>query len=502
MAAHSTNSRFDRLRARLHLPARTASREYVEESLAPRSVPSTRARILGWYLLAMALALIFGLYLLRQLLLSQVNDEVNAGLAQEVEEVRQLSDGRDPNTGQPFGNDIAGIFDTFLRRNIPAEGEALFTLIDGRPHASTVAPVQLFDDPEIVAEWAAVEDQTRREIDSPEGRVRYMAVPIRAEDGATGVFVVTNFLDHERQEIDVVIRDAAIVFGSIFIALSAGAWLAAGRILRPVSLVTNTARRITDSNLTDRIPVAGDDEIAELARTFNDMLDRLETAFSTQRAFIDDAGHELRTPITIIRGNLEVPAADPIERAESTRLVLDELDRMARIVDDLLLLAKSDHPDFLDPHPIDVADLTHETLAKSRRLGDRAWLLEGTAAIVMVADRQRLTQAVMNLTRNAVEHTSLGEQIAIGSRVDGTDVHIWVADKGEGIPYDIQPHIFRRFSRAASGQRTTEGAGLGLAIVEAIVLAHGGRVTVDSAPGIGSRVTLILPSAGPPETPK
>jgi signal transduction histidine kinase len=463
----------------------------------PRHAFSTRVRILGWYVFLLALAIAFGLFIQRTVLLRQVNNDVNTQLAQEVRELEQLSAGNNPNTGQPFGNDVAAIFDTFLRRNIPIQNEALYTLIDGRPHLSTIAPVQLLNDPDVVAEWAAVESPTRSELSTEEGRARYLAVPIRVNDEIAGTFVVTIFLDEQRGEVNDVVRGGAIVFGLMLVGASVVAWFVAGRILRPVSLLTETARSITDSSWSDRIPVTGDDEIAELTQTFNDMLDRLEHAFATQRRFIDDAGHELRTPITIIRGHLELMSDDAEERRETIYLVTDELDRMARLVDDLLLLARSEQRDFLDLRAIDVAELTRELGSKASAMAERRWNVDQVAEVVMVADRQRLTQALMNLVRNAVEHTKEGEEILIGSRNVGDDVLLWVTDNGEGISPAEHERIFQRFARGRAGRRTSDGAGLGLAIVDAIAKAHGGRVALESQPGMGSTFTLVLPIWGP-----
>lgn len=145
------------------------------------------------------------------------------------------------------------------------------------------------------------------------------------------------------------------------------------------------------------------------------MIDRLEGAFASQRAFVSDAGHELRTPITIIRGHLELLGDDPQERADTIEVVTDELDRMSRFVDDLLTLAKAERADFLRPGPVDLDELTDELLTKARGLARREWRLEANAAGLITADRQRLTQAVMNLAHNAVQHTSEGDAVALGS---------------------------------------------------------------------------------------
>jgi signal transduction histidine kinase len=459
---------------------------------SPRTV-STRVRLLGWYVVLLAVAIAFGLFLQRSVLLAQVDDEVNDQLQQEADELARLSGGLNPTTGQPFGGDVEAIFATFLSRNLPVEDEALFTLIGGQPYRSTVTPLQLLDDPEVVAEWAAVQTPARSEIDSERGAVRYLAVPVLVEGEIAGTFVVAIFLDGRREDVNDALRVGAIVYGSTFLVASAFAWFAAGRVLRPVRLLTETARSITESNWSRRLPVRGDDEIAELARTFNEMLGRLEEAFAVQRRLIDDAGHELRTPITIIRGHLELLNAGVADRDETIHLVIDELDRMTRIVEDLLLLARTEQPDFLDPHPIDVAEFTEQLASKARALSpDRPWQVDETAAVVMDADGQRLTQAVMNLVRNAVEHTQSGA-LSMGSRAQGDHVLFWVRDEGPGIPWQDQRRIFERFSRGSAGQRLTEGAGLGLAIVKAVSEAHGGTVVLDSVPGRGSTFTLVLP---------
>jgi signal transduction histidine kinase len=281
----------------------------------------------------------------------------------------------------------------------------------------------------------------------------------------------------------------------------------AGRILRPIREVTLTARAIGDTDLSGRIDVEGDDEIAELASTFNAMLDRLESAFATQRQFLDDAGHELRTPITVVSGHLELLGDDPDERRETIALVTDELDRMSRIVNDLLLLAKLDRPGLLRPEVIAVEPFTAELFAKARTL-DRAgpgattpapaprpsrWHLDQTAEVTLVADPQRLTQAVMNLARNAVEHAGPGASIRMGSAARNGHVEFWVADDGAGIAEDQRSTIFDRFSRGGDGLRRSDGAGLGLAIVKAVAEAHAGSVALESRPGEGARFTVAIP---------
>jgi signal transduction histidine kinase len=243
--------------------------------------------------------------------------------------------------------------------------------------------------------------------------------------------------------------------------------------------------------------VRGSDEIAELGRTFNGMLDRLEIAFAGQKEFLTDVSHELRTPITVIRGNLETLGDSPAEREEAIAVIQDELDRMSRYVDDLLLLTKAPRPDFLRLGPIDIDLFTHDLFAKARSLGDRDWRLDGTGVGIVIADQHRLTQAVMNLADNAVRHTRDGDSIWLGSSLVGDTARLWVRDEGPGVHAADADRIFDRFARGHDSRREQgDGAGLGLSIVRAIAEAHGGRVELDSRPGMGSTFTIVLPAGG------
>jgi len=450
-------------------------------------------RILGWYVALLAIALVAALLLQRSFLLAQTSAEANRALDQEVASLRLLAGGVDPGTGRPFAGDVAAIFDIFLARDVPHDGEAIVTIVDNRPYKSDVAGADLARS-RLVNEWTAVDESIRREVKTAEfGPVRYLAVPLSFDGDTLGVFVAAIMMRGRLNEVDTVVRLGALVYGSIFLLASALAWIAAGRVLRPLRTLTDTAESIGETDWSRRIPVEGDDELAVLGRTFNSMLDRLEETFSTQRRFLDDAGHELRTPITVIRGNLELMGDDPEERVQTVELVTDELDRMARIVDDLLDLAKAEQPDFVQPHPFDLADLTRELAAKGESLGDRPWVVDEAADVTVVADRQRITQAVMNLMRNALEHTPAETPVSVGSRVVGDTAEIWVRDAGPGISPEDREHLFERFSRGDRAGRTTGGAGLGLAIVKSIAEAHGGRVELETAMGVGSRFAVILP---------
>jgi two-component system OmpR family sensor kinase len=464
--------------------------------------PGLRLRVLAWFVGLLVVATLASVLVTRQVLLSRLDQRIDAELVQESDELRRLaSDGVDPATGQRFGPSVKRIFQIYLERNVPSANEALITFVDGKPflRSAQVVPFRLDQDRDLVARWGAVQRPDRGRIQTPAGLVEYLAVPLRADGRTTGVFVAAIFRDRERTEAAAAVRATTAVGLAILLLGSLLAWRLAGNVADPVTALTRTARSISETDLSRRIPVRGRDEVAQLAATFNEMLERLERAFGSQRQFIDDAGHELRTPLTIVRGHLELLEDDPKERRETLDLVLDELDRMRRIVNDLLLLAKHEQPDFLSLTTVEVGALTEELHAKVVTLAPRVWELESRGRGVVVADRQRLTQAVVQLAQNAVRYGGEDGAIVLGSIVVDGEARFWVRDHGPGIPPELQEQLFERFRRGP-GRHRSEAAGLGLAIVKAIAEAHHGRVEVQSRQGSGSTFTLVIPVDQPGDT--
>lgn len=280
---------------------------------------------------------------------------------------------------------------------------------------------------------------------------------------------------------------------TILLAFAFG-WVAAGKVLSPLKDLSDTAKSISESDLSGRIATQEKGEIAQLGNTFNAMIDRIEVAFDTQRNFINDIGHELRTPITIIRGHLELMDSDPQSQQETLDLVIDELNRMNRMVEDLVLLAKAERPDFLQIETIELTSFVAELFSKLERLGERNWHLDTMIASGrMTGDRQRITQAIVNLANNAVQHTVTDSLIVFGAKMEGNRVEFWLRDTGNGIAIAEQQRIFDRFTRVKNARRHSKGSGLGLAIVKTVVEAHGGAITLQSKLGIGSTFTLIFP---------
>jgi signal transduction histidine kinase len=328
---------------------------------------------------------------------------------------------------------------------------------------------------------------------------RYMTIPVSvAGDPAQGLLVFGFDREAEHAELVRTYRTYAFVALGALAVLGAVGWVVAGRLLSPLRSLGDTARRITDTDLSQRIPVRGDDDISELGATVNSMLDRLESAFGSQRRLLDDAGHELRTPITIVQGHLELmDPTDPDDVRAAQKISLDELDRMRLLVDDLVTLATVDRPDFVRPRMVDVGRLTDDVLDKARTLGDRVWRVEARADVETLLDDRRVTQAWLQLAANAVRYSPPGSTVRLASRVRGRHVLLTVSDDGAGVAAEDAERIFDRFARAAEG-RGEEGSGLGLPIVRAIAVAHGGRAYLDPSTagrGSGSRFVIEIPLA-------
>jgi two-component system OmpR family sensor kinase len=450
---------------------------------------SLRTRIAAWFIGFFALAMGASILVTYEALLIRLDQRIDEDLKQEAAELRKLVDESHPASRA----DVGRIFVLYLQRNVPSENEALITFVNGVPHkrSGQIVPYRLDTDPALVNRWAMLRDTDRGRVGTPAGRVEYLAVPVGPKNSTHGVFVAAIFRDREKGEVTAAVQAAGAFGIAVLLLASLIAWRLADRVIKPVRELTSTARSISETDLSARIPERGRDEVAQLAATFNSMLGRLERAFVSQRRFLDDAGHELKTPLTIVRGHLELLGDDPKERRETMPLVLDELDRMTRIIGDVLLLARHERSDFLELSTVDVGILTDELHAKAKALAPRDWVVDKRGRGVIVADRHRLTQAVMQLALNAARYSAVGEAIRLGSNVSNGEARFWISDQGPGIPFDEQRMIFERFQRG-SDTRRWEGAGLGLAIVKAIAEAHHGRVELKSRPGAGATFTLVV----------
>lgn len=460
---------------------------------------TVRTRILATILSLSALGLAVAGGTAWALQRERLDDSIDAELALNVAEFRALAeDGVDPADGLPFTR-VQSLLYIGLQRTVPAENEGMLALVDGQVTwtAPSTVRLRLEQDGDLVAAARALSGETGvaiRSLTTADRTYRYVAVPVTVVgDPAEGLLLLAVDRGVEHAELARTFRTYALVSLVALLVTGLVGWVLAGRLLAPIRVLRRTAQQITDTDLSARIPVTGDDDLSDLTRTVNAMLERLDSAFTSQRRLLDDVGHELRTPLTIIRGHLELlDGSDPADVEQTRALVIDEVDRMHGLVDDLVTLATADRPDFVRPTPTDVAQLTDEVVDKARSLGGHRWRVERRAEVVADLDAQRITQALLQLAANAAKFAPEGSPIGVGSAVRGDRLVLTVRDQGPGVAPEDAERIFERFARAQVG-RGVEGSGLGLPIVAAIAAAHGGTAYVERRRGPGACFVVDLP---------
>lgn len=457
---------------------------------------SVRQRLTATIALLASLAVIAVGLTLYALESQRIDRSIESSLSQELGEFRALQTQNDPATRAPFAS-ADRLLAVFLERNLPDEHELLFAFpSSGRPTYQGEPDPTLqksAEFPALVADLSTTGGSRTLHLDGQEYRVAVQPVVAGTERAA---FVVVHDVSSNRVDLHELMTTYALLAAlSVIVIAGLASWLAA-RLLRPVRTLRDMAHGISDGDLGQRLEVTGHDDLADLQRTFNAMLDRLESAFMTQRQLLDDAGHELRTPLTVLQGHLEVLDLHDPHDVETTRaLLLDEIARMTRLVDDLLMLAKARRPDFVRLQDTDVEMLTHGALDRARALADRRWILDDVTRATIPLDGQRMTQALLQLSANAARHTQPGDEIGIGSHLVDGRLELWVRDTGTGVDPSMATEIFQRFAR---GQDSDDGFGLGLSIVSAIAEAHHGEVVLDPpaahdpAQGATFRIRLVV----------
>ncbi|MET1044892.1 MAG: ATP-binding protein [Microbacteriaceae bacterium] len=468
-----------------------------------------RVRILAAILAVTALAMIVTggtAYLVQR---DRVLQAVDAHLVAAVESARVVVTGSrstDPDgTAAPAVaagfTDARTALEAVLARVLPTPNQSSIGILDGVPTyvSALETDFHLEDDSaflgRVVTETA---DGSVRlgTAESAIGNLRYIATPIIVPGAESrGLFVTAYDMDAELAVITTAFSTYAWVALVSLVGIGLVGWYVAGRLLRPIRHLTAAASRITATDLSQRIPVAGNDDVSALTATVNDMLGRLDASLTAQSQLLADVRHELKTPLTIVRGHLEVVDPTDADDVQSTRtLAIDELDRMSGLVDEIGLLADTQMSGALHRTQIDVADLTEQVFAKASALSNHDWRLAETATAVASVDAGRITQAWLQLADNAAKYSAAGSLIQLGSRMRTADrVEFWVLDEGPGIPEGMEDRIFERFGRVDS-RRGIQGSGLGLSIVAAIAGAHGGTVTLQTSPS-GSRFAIDVPTA-------
>jgi heavy metal sensor kinase len=338
--------------------------------------------------------------------------------------------------------------------------------------------------------------------------LRLISVPVR-DDDAEGVISGVLQVGLDRDEID---EPLAGLLGALTLAgpvvllfAAAGGYLLAGRALSPVATITDLAARIGAGDLRSRLNLdLPDDELGQLARTFDAMLARIEDAFERQRRFTDDAAHELRTPLSLMRSQVDLALARPRSTGayrEALQAFDGDIARMTTLLGTLLTLARSDAGKLaVECAPFDLADTVRLVLEQYAPVAAEAGvsLQDETASAPLVADEDLLMQLLINLIDNALAHTPPGGAVVAGCQPDDGSIRLWVGDTGDGIAAEHQDRVFDRFYRIDAGRsRDRGGTGLGLAICKAIAEAHGGTIGLTSRLGSGTRVEVVLPDGQP-----
>ncbi|HEY9855708.1 MAG TPA: ATP-binding protein [Stenomitos sp.] len=333
-------------------------------------------------------------------------------------------------------------------------------------------------------------------------RVLLVSEPLVLDHGKVGWVQAAYSLQGRKQTIErLMILELGTLIGSAALALALGFFFA-GRALRPVASITSEVRAWTPQDLDRRLSVGPPphDEIDELALTFNALFDRLQVSFDAQRRFVADASHELKSPLTSIRGHLQLlqrrPEATGDQRTTWIQTGLREVDRLTRLVNELLDLARTEAAPDMRRERVDLNTIAHEVTEQFHVVADRVSEQLSQSALWVVGDPDRLRQALINLVDNAMRATRSGGRVIVRAAHEGKSVLLQVVDTGPGIPPEAQRHLFERFYRVDSARHRDEGGtGLGLAITQAIAQAHGGTLEVQSEPGQGAVFTLRLPAA-------
>jgi heavy metal sensor kinase len=454
---------------------------------------SIRVRLTLWYvvLLAGILAVFSGGVFLG--LRENLNTNLNDSLDNRADIVRSLvsyEDGR-PTLG---GADIPGD---------PLEGEHFARVFDSSgdvifDNSSPAGAVPLNEDE--LAE-ALSGTATRASTDTAREPLRILTTPLRQDSAVVGAVQVGLSEGDFRETLNTLTLIIAIAYPITILVASAGGVFLAGRALSPIDRLTRVARQITAEDLSQRLDLdLPDDEVGRLARTFDEMIARLDDAFKRQRRFTADASHELRTPLTAIKGQAEVALQrdrEPDAYREVLQAINHEVDRLIRLVASLLTLARADAGQIpIAREAVDLGRVVTDAVEQVRPAASARTIrldVQSGPEIRLTADEDLLLQLVLNLLDNAVKFTPAGGSVNVSwGREDGQAL-VRVSDTGPGISPEHLPHIFERFYRVDSARTRAEGgAGLGLSISRWIAEAHGGSISAESAPGEGATFTVRL----------
>ncbi|MGA1248674.1 MAG: sensor histidine kinase [Candidatus Nanopelagicales bacterium] len=414
----------------------------------------------------------------------QVRDRVDLEILQQLNELELLATtGINPNTGESFQTSDS-LLEIFLSRRISNENETMFSMIDSMvtfrsPGESTLRVDQ---DATFLDTVDQIEIPTLDTYVSDVGELRYGVYPILGLDTKVGRLVVVTNLDKELDSTNILFRNLSLGL-FIFFAMT-GIFLSVivKRLLSPIAELTSQAQKVNKDNFIRQLKFETarvDDEITQLSQEFNNMLSRLESSFIDQQRFIDDAGHELRTPLTILKGHIELMQREGFSE-QSLMIIEDEVNRMTRLVQDLQSLTKATQPNFVQFSSFSADVFIKEVQEKAQSIYSNPIEITEYVESQIRGDKQRLTQALLQLIENAVKYSPVGSIITFGMQVVDDDIVLFVKDRGSGISDEAKSHVFSRFFQVDNTHSAHDsgGVGLGLSIVKAIVDAHHGSIRI------------------------
>ncbi|MGA0857152.1 MAG: sensor histidine kinase [Candidatus Nanopelagicales bacterium] len=414
----------------------------------------------------------------------QVRDRVDLEILQQLNELELLATtGINPNTGESFQTSDS-LLEIFLSRRISNENETMFSMIDSMvtfrsPGESTLRVDQ---DATFLDTVDQIEIPTLDTYVSDVGELRYGVYPILGLDTKVGRLVVVTNLDKELDSTNILFRNLSLGL-FIFFAMT-GIFLSVivKRLLSPIAELTSQAQKVNKDNFIRQLKFETarvDDEITQLSQEFNNMLSRLESSFIDQQRFIDDAGHELRTPLTILKGHIELMQREGFSE-QSLMIIEDEVNRMTRLVQDLQSLTKATQPNFVQFSSFSADVFIKEVQEKAQSIYSNPIEITEYVESQIRGDKQRLTQALLQLIENSVKYSPVGSIITFGMQVVDDDIVLFVKDRGSGISDEAKSHVFSRFFQVDNTHSAHDsgGVGLGLSIVKAIVDAHHGSIRI------------------------
>lgn len=447
-----------------------------------------RSRLTVWYSAIMAVGLLLYGAAVYSVLVYSLTQQIDENLLETAEDIRRT-----------FRRDVRGVSFSPLALDLTASIYAQVWDSEGELVARNAPLLDEPLDPEGL-EMVTAEYSTVRLDEVPLRVLTYPLVTTPEGDlvGHLQLAASLSTVESARQ-----LMLSVLFVGGLLAVGFAGVigWSTAAAALRPLDQVTLAALQITRADdLSRRIGLRGPprDEVGRLIAAFNETLERLENVFETQRRFMADVSHELRTPLTVIRGNLDLLRRTGEVDRESMEAVVAEVDRMTRMVQDVLVLSQAESGKLpLAQSVVELDTLLLEVFHQARLLaqGRQEVRLGGEDQARVRGDRDRLKQVLLNLVANAVEHSPAGGTVTMSLGCIGDWARLTISDTGPGIPKEDLPHIFERFYRVDRARRRSSGggAGLGLSIAYWIVRMHGGRIEVASEEGQGTTFSVWLP---------